>query len=349
VKTADGADGDAAYYLAANRNKLSLTIDFAKPDGAALIKRLVPHCQILVENFKTGGLKKHGLDCESVRAINPALVYCSVTGFGQTGPYAHRPGYDYMIQAMGGLMSLTGEPTGEPMKSAAAVADLFTGMYALTAILAALRHSERTGEGQHIDVSLLDCQIAMLANLATSYLVSNQAPARLGNAHASIAPYQVFATSDGRLVLAIGNDEQFRHFCAVAGLPLADDPRFADNAARVAHRAELAAAIAAALNKRPSRYWIEALEKARVPCGPINTLAQVFADPHVVARGAVETMTRSDGEPIRLCANPIRMNATPPASRRAPPLLGEDTDAVLRELIGASDGELAAWRSAGVL
>ena len=349
VAKADGGEGDAAYYLAANRNKRSLTIDFAKPEGAGLIKRLVPQCQILVENFKTGGLKKHGLDYESVRAINPALVYCSITGFGQTGPYAHRPGYDYMIQAMGGLMSLTGEPVGEPMKSAVAVADLFTGMYALAAILAALRHAERTGEGQHIDVSLLDCQIAMLANLGMNYLVSNQAPARLGNAHASITPYQVFATSDGHLVLAIGNDEQFRHFCAAANLPLAEDPHFAHNAARVAHRTELTVAIGAALSKRPSAYWIAALEKASVPCGPINTLPQVFADPHVLARGAVETMTRSDGEHIRLCANPIRMNATPPAPRRAPPLLGEDTDASLRELIGASDGELAAWRRAGVL
>lgn len=349
VKKPDGAEGDAAYYLAANRNKRSVTIDFAKPEGAALIKRLVPQCQILVENFKTGGLKKYGLDYESVRALNPALVYCSITGFGQTGPYARRPGYDYMIQAMGGLMSLTGEPAGEPMKSAVAVADLFTGMYAVTGILAALRHAERTGEGQHIDVSLLDCQVAMLANLGSNYLVSNEPPGRLGNAHASIAPYQVFPTSDGHVVLAIGNDEQFRHFCAAAGLPLAADPRFGHNAARVTHRTELAAAIGAAISKRATAYWIEALEKASVPCGPINTLPEVFADPHVIARGAVETMTRSDGESVRLTANPIRMNATPPAPRRAPPLLGEDTDATLRELIGASASELSALRGAGVL
>jgi crotonobetainyl-CoA:carnitine CoA-transferase CaiB-like acyl-CoA transferase len=349
VKRPDGTDSDAAYYLAANRNKRSVTVDFAKPEGAALIKRLVPQSQILVENFKTGGLKKYGLDYESLHAINPRLVYCSITGFGQTGPYARRPGYDYMIQAMGGLMSLTGEPAGEPMKSAVAVADLFTGMYAVAAILAALRHAEHTGEGQHIDVSLLDCQVAMLANLGMNYLASNREPARLGNAHASIAPYQVFPTSDGHVVLAVGNDDQFRHFCAAASLPLAEDPRFAHNAARVVHRPELAAAISAAMIKRPTAYWIEALEKASVPCGPINTLPQVFADPHVQARGAVQTMTRSDGEAVRLTANPIRMNETPPKPRRAPPLLGEDTEQALRELLNVSETELARLRASDVL
>jgi crotonobetainyl-CoA:carnitine CoA-transferase CaiB-like acyl-CoA transferase len=349
VKKPDGTDGDAAYYLAANRNKRSVTIDFAKPEGAALIRSLAPHCQILVENFKTGGLQKYGLDYEGLRTINPRLVYCSITGFGQTGPYAHRPGYDYMIQAMGGLMSLTGEPAGEPMKSAVAVADLFTGMYAVTAILAALRHAEQTGQGQHIDVSLLDCQVAMLANLGMNYLASNQEPARLGNAHASIAPYQVFPTLDGHVVLAVGNDEQFRHFCVAASLPLAEDPRFAHNAARVLHRPELAAAVGAAMIKRPTSYWIEALEKASVPCGPINTLPQVFADPHVLARGAVETATRSDGEEVRLTANPIRMNETPPRTRCAPPLLGEDTEHTLRELLDISDADFTLLRASGVL
>ncbi|MBI3437741.1 MAG: CoA transferase [Proteobacteria bacterium] len=349
VKKPDGADSDAAYYLAANRNKRSVTIDFAKPEGAALLKRLAPHCQILVENFKTGGLKKYGLDYESLRAANPSLVYCSITGFGQTGPYARRPGYDYMIQAMGGLMSLTGEPVGEPMKSAVAVADLFTGMYAVTAILAALRHAERTGEGQHIDVSLLDCQVAMLANLGMSYLASHQTPVRLGNAHASIAPYQVFPTSDGHVVLAVGNDEQFHHFCAAANLPLADDPRFARNAARVIHRTELAAAIGAVMIRRPTAYWIETLEAASVPCGPINTLPQVFADPHVLARGAIETMKRTDNEEVRLTANPIRMTETPPLSRRAPPLLGEDTEDTLRELLSVGEADFTALRANGVL
>ncbi|MGE0595201.1 MAG: CaiB/BaiF CoA transferase family protein [Hyphomonadaceae bacterium] len=345
----DGGQGDAAYYLAANRNKRSVTIDFAKPEGAEIVRRLVPHCHIVVENFKTGGLAKYGLDYARLAAINPALVYCSITGFGQTGPYRKRAGYDYMIQAMGGLMSLTGEPEGEPMKSAVAVADLFTGMYAVSATLAALRHAERTGQGQHIDVSLLDCQIAMLANLGMNYLVSGETPQRLGNAHASIAPYQVFATADGHLVLAVGNDGQFREFCRAAGAALADDPRFAHNAARVANRTALTEALSAIMRTKTTAAWIAALEAAEVPCGPINTLPQVYADPHVVARGAVEEMTRSDGARVQLAASPLRMSVTPPQPRRAPPLLGEDTDRVLSELIGADATQCALWRAAGVL
>jgi crotonobetainyl-CoA:carnitine CoA-transferase CaiB-like acyl-CoA transferase len=345
----DGSQSDAAYYLAANRNKRSVTIDSAKPEGADLVRKLAPHCQILVENFKTGGLKKYGLDYASVAAINPSLVYCSITGFGQTGPYAKRPGYDYMIQAMGGLMSLTGEPAGEPMKSAVAVADLFTGMYATTAIQAALRHTERTGEGQHIDVSLLDCQVAMLANLGMNYLASGETPQRLGNAHASIAPYQVFPTADGHVVLAVGNDGQFEDFCSVAGLPLANDPRFAHNAARVAHRTELTDAISQAMILRPTAIWISELEKAGVPCGPINTLAQVFADPQVKARGAVEHVTRSNGAELKLTANPIRMTQTPPTTRAAPPLLGADTEQTLRDLVGTNETEITRLRDLHVI
>jgi crotonobetainyl-CoA:carnitine CoA-transferase CaiB-like acyl-CoA transferase len=326
-----GGEGDAAYYLAANRNKRSVTIDFAHPEGADLVRKLAPHCQIIVENFKTGGLKKYGLDYESVRATNPALVYCSITGFGQTGPYAKRPGYDYMIQAMGGLMSLTGEPD------------------AVTAILAALRHAEQTGEGQHIDVSLLDCQVAMLANLGMNYLVSGEEPQRLGNKHASIAPYQVFATCDGHVVLAVGNDGQFADFCAAAGLDLADDARFAHNAARIANRAELTSAIAAAMLQRTTAHWMTALEQASVPCGPINTLPQVFEDPQVVARGVVQSMTRSDGAEVKLTANPIRMSQTPPRPLRAPPLLGEDTDQTLKEILGLSEATLSRLRQASVL
>jgi crotonobetainyl-CoA:carnitine CoA-transferase CaiB-like acyl-CoA transferase len=336
--------GDAAYYLAANRNKRSVTIDFAKPEGAALVRRVAPRCQILVENFKTGGLARYGLDYASLAKINPSMVYCSITGFGQTGPYKQRPGYDYMIQAMGGLMSLTGEPDGEPMKSAVAVADLFSGMYVVTAVLAALRHAERTGEGQHIDISLIDCQVAMLANLGANYLVSGETPQRLGNQHASIAPYQVFATADSHIVLAVGNDGQFRAFCATAGIALCDDERFAHNDARVRHRVDLTAALAPVLRTRTTSEWIDLLEAAAVPCGPINTLPQVFADPHVISRGAVETMTRADGAEVRLAADPIRMSATPPHSRLAPPLLGEHTDAALKELAGATDDELANWR-----
>ncbi len=349
LTTPAGEEGDAAYYLAANRNKRSLAIDFAKPEGAALIRRLVPHCHVLVENFKTGGLKKYGLDYESVKALNPALVYCSITGFGQTGPYAKRPGYDYIIQGMGGLMSLTGEPEGEPMKSAVAVADLFTGMYAVTATLAALRHAERTGVGQQIDISLLDSQVAMLANLGASYLLSGQPLQRLGNQHASIAPYQVLATSDGHIILAVGNDGQFRDFCTAAGVALADDPRFATNEDRVINRTALTAALAQIMATRTTAAWIAALEQAQVPCGPINTLAQVYADPHVIVRGAVHEMTRADGDHVRLAANPIRMGETPPAPRLAPPLLGQDTDAALRDLLDLGVDELTRLRRAGVI
>lgn len=341
--------GDAAYYLCANRNKRSVTIDFAKPDGAGLIRRMTPHCQVLVENFKTGGLKKYGLDYASIAAINPAIVYCSITGFGQTGPYAKRPGYDYIVQGMGGLMSLTGEPAGEPMKSAVAVADLFTGMYATTAILAALRHAERTGEGQHIDAALLDCQVAMLANLGASYLLSGEKPKRLGNQHASIAPYQVLATADGHIILAIGNDAQFRAFCSVAGAPLATDPRFANNDDRVVNRVELTAALSKIMRERTTDAWVSALESASVPCGPINTLDRVYADPHVQTRGSVENVTRSDGAPLRLAANPLRMSATPPLTHSAPPLLGEHTGPVLTDLLGATPADLETWRENGVI
>ncbi len=344
----DGSQGDAAYYLAANRNKRSVTIDFAKPEGADLVRRLVPHCQILVENFKTGGLKKYGLDYASIAAINPSIVYCSITGFGQTGPYAKRAGYDYIIQGMGGLMSLTGEPAGEPMKSAVAVADLFTGMYATVAVLAALRHAERTGQGQHIDASLLDSQIAMLANLGANYLLSGEKPQRLGNQHASIAPYQVLATADGHIILAVGNDGQFRDFCAAAGVKLCDDPRFARNEARVTNRIELTAALTKVMATKSTAQWITLLEDAGVPCGPINTLDQVYADPHVIARGAVETTTRADGAEVKLAANPLRMSQTPPQTRHAPPLLGQDTEQILNELLKLDSAELRALRDKGV-
>jgi crotonobetainyl-CoA:carnitine CoA-transferase CaiB-like acyl-CoA transferase len=341
--------GDAAYYLAANRNKRSVTIDFAKPEGAELVRRLAPHCQILVENFKTGGLKKYGLDYASIAKLNPALVYCSITGFGHTGPYAKRPGYDYIIQGMGGLMSLTGEPEGEPMKSAVAVADLFSGMYAVTSILAALRHAERTGEGQHLDVALLDCQVAMLANLGASYLVSGETPQRLGNQHASIAPYQVLATADGHIILAVGNDGQFRDFCAAAGVALHEDARFATNEARVVHRAALTEALRPILALRSTSEWITVLERAEVPCGPINTLPQVYADPQVAARGLVQEIARPNGESVRITSNPVRMSETPADLRLAPPVLGQDTDSVLRDMLNADAIDIARWRDVGVI
>jgi len=346
--------GDAAYFLAANRNKRSIAVDFTKPAGAELIRRLAQDSAIVVENFKTGGLVRYGLDYPSLSALNPALVYCSVTGFGQKGPYASRPGYDYLIQAMGGLMSITGQPDGtagaEPMKVGVAVVDLFTGMYAVAGILAALRHAERTGHGQHLDVSLLDCQLAMLANQAMNFFVSGKAPGRLGNAHPNIAPYQVFASADGFVVLAVGNDKQFEAFCQVAGKPaLAANARFRTNEARVANRAALIAEITALMATRTSADWISVLEAAGVPCGPINTIDQAFADPHVQARGAAEAVIRSDGEAVTLVRNPLRLSETPPAPRFAPPLLGQDTEALLRERLGADDEALAAWRAAEVI
>lgn len=342
-------EGDAAYYLAANRNKRSVALDFARPEGADIVRKLAPHCQIFVENFRAGGLKKYGLDYASIAAINPAIVYCSISGFGQTGPYAQRPGYDYIIQGMGGLMSLTGEPKGEPMKSAVAVADLFTGMYAVTSILAALRHAERTGEGQQLDISLLDCQIAMLANLGSSYLLSGETPQRYGNQHAAIAPYQVFETADGHIILAIGNDGQFHNFCNAAGSSLCDDERFSTNEARTIHRDALTASLQPIMRSRTTAQWVSTLEAADVPCGPINTLPQVYADPHVAARGAVESTTRADGVSMRLTANPMRMSETSPTTRLAPPALGQDTDQVLREFLKLSEAELHQLRNVGAI
>jgi crotonobetainyl-CoA:carnitine CoA-transferase CaiB-like acyl-CoA transferase len=354
LTTPDGAQTDAAYFLAANRNKRSVTVDFTTPAGAELLRRMVLHCQIVVENFKTGGLAKYGLDYASLRKLNPALVYCSVTGFGQDGPYAPRAGYDYLIQAMGGLMSITGQadgaPGAEPMKVGVAVVDLFKGRYAVTGLLAALRHAERTGEGQQLDICLLETQIAMLANQAMNYFVSGRSPTRMGNAHPNIAPYQVFETADGFLVLAVGNDGQFRNFCEAANLPaLGDDPRFGANKDRVANRAELTAAIAPAMRADTTAGWIARLEKAGVPCGPINTVGEVFADPHVQARGVRQTMTRADGVSVDLVASPLRLSATPPRADHAPPPLGADTDDVLRGVFGLTTADITALRAAGAI
>jgi crotonobetainyl-CoA:carnitine CoA-transferase CaiB-like acyl-CoA transferase len=340
---------DAAYFLAANRNKKSVAIDFAKPEGAELVRALAKQCHIVVENFKTGGLAAYGLDYESIAAINPAIVYCSITGFGQYGPYADRAGYDFAIQGMGGLMSLSGEPQGQPIKSAAPVADLFTGMYALVAILAALRHAERTGQGQHIDAALLDCQIAMLANLGANYLLTGDAPQRFGNEHASIVPYAVFPTADGHIILAVGNDSQFRDFCAVARSALAADPRFVRNADRVRNRAALTEALSALMATRTTADWLAALGAARVPCGPVNSLPEVFADPHVTARRLVQTYERSDGTKVQLVRNPLQLTETSPHAAGAPPLLGQDTDAVLAERLGMDEGQCARLRDMGVI
>lgn len=351
----DGGKGDAAYFLCANRNKRSVTVDIARPEGAALLRRLAEGADVVVENFKTGGLKKYGLDYASLTGINPRLVYCSVTGFGQTGPLKDRAGYDYMIQGMGGLMSVTGQPDGapggEPMKVGVAVADLFTGLYASNAILAALLHARATGRGQHIDLALFDVQAAMLANQASNFFVSGAAPTRMGNAHPNLAPYQPFATSDGAVIVAVGNDGQFRGLCAALGAPgLAADARFPTNALRVENRLALAAVLAPLFLARTTDGWIAALEAAGVPCGPINTLDRVFAEPQADARGLTVVQTREDlAEPVRTVASPIRLSETPVAYDRPPPGLGQDTEAVLAERLGLSSDEIAALREAGVV
>ncbi len=354
LKDRDGRDtAEATYYLGTNRNKRSITVDLAHPDGQTLIRSLAPDCDVVVENFKVGDMARYGLDAASLRAIQPRLVYCSITGFGQTGPYRDRAGYDYAIQGLGGLMSVTGErddmPGGGPQKVGVAVADLFTGMYATVAILAALRHRDATGQGQAIDMALLDCQVAMLANLGASYLVTRQPPRRLGNAHQNIVPYQVFEAADGHMILAVGNDGQFAKFCAVAGRPdLAADARFATNAGRVRHREQLVPIVAGLMRTRIRADWLAALEAAKVPCGPINDLAEVFADPQVRDRGMTTTMPHPLAGVVELVASPIKLAAPPPSMRRAPPLLGQQTDEVLAEF-GLGADEIAALRAAGAI
>ncbi|WP_374275334.1 CaiB/BaiF CoA transferase family protein [Brevundimonas sp.] len=350
---ADGTPGDAAYFLCANRNKRSVTLDIATPEGAAIARDLAAKSDVVVENFKTGGLKKYGLDHPSLSAINPRLVYCSITGFGHTGPRAGQAGYDYMIQAMGGLMSITGQPDGaegaEPMKVGVAVADLFTGLYASNAILAALLHARATGQGQHIDMALFDVQAAMLANQATNLFVSGVAPTRMGNAHPNLAPYQPYPCSDGMVVIAVGNDSQFRALArALDAESLGADPRFLTNAMRVQHRAELAEALSSRTQALTIDQLLARLEAAGVPCGPVNTVDRVFEEPQARARGLVVEQGRADlGHPVRTVASPIRMSETPAAYRSAPPALGQDTDAVLGDLL--PDLDLADLRARGVV
>jgi len=354
---------EAAYYLGANRNKRSLTCDIAQPAGQALIRELVRHCDVFVENFKVGDMARYGLDFASLQALNPRLVYCSITGFGQSGPYAERAGYDYAIQGMGGLMSVTGERDdlgGGPQKVGVAVADLMTGMYATVAILAALRHAERSGQGQHIDMALLDTQVAMLANLGANYLVSGKTPARMGNAHQNIVPYQVFEVApaaDGsrdHLILAVGNDGQYAKFCEVAGRPdLASDPRFATNRQRVVHRGELVPLLEALLKTRRKADWLAALEAAKVPCGAINNLAEVFADPQVQERGMVNHWEHPVRHDLSLVASPMKLSATPvrgpDRGGLPPPLLGQHTEEVLRGVLGYSQTQLDELKARGVL
>jgi crotonobetainyl-CoA:carnitine CoA-transferase CaiB-like acyl-CoA transferase len=361
----DGSDSaEAAYYLGANRNKRSVTCDLSHPAGQALVRQLVSHCHVFVENFKVGDMARYGLDFASLQAINPALVYCSVTGFGQTGPYADRAGYDYAVQGMGGLMSVTGErddlPGGGPQKVGVAVADLFTGMYATVAVLAALRHAERTGQGQHIDMALLDTQVAMLANLGANYLVNGQfngkVPGRAGNAHINIVPYQVFEVAPDaqgaaqHIILAVGNDGQFAKFCTVAGHPeWAADPRFATNKGRVLNRTTLVPMLEAVLRTRPKADWLAALEQAKVPCGPINNLADVFADVHVQARDMVQTWHHPLNPALQLVASPLKLSATPVVAQHPPPLLGQHTREVLTDVLGLSTAHIDALAQSGVL
>lgn len=354
LKDADGRDTtEAAYFLGANRNKRSLAVDLATPEGQAIVRKLAGQVDVLVENFKVGDLARYGLDAQSLLAEHPGLVICSITGFGQTGPYADRAGYDYAVQGMGGLMSVTGErddlPGGGPQKVGVAVADLFTGMYATVAILAALRHRDATGQGQLIDMALLDTQLAMLANLGSNYLCSGKVPGRMGNAHQNIVPYQVFEAADGHLILAVGNDRQFAKFCDVAGRPeWAADARFATNAERVRHRAALVPLLEDAIRQRPRNDWLAALEAAKVPCGSINDIGEALADPHAQSRGAVVGMPHPLTPDLRLVASPMKLSATPVQYRRAPPLLGQHSDDLLCEA-GCSAEEIAAWRAGGVI
>ncbi|MBJ7311801.1 CaiB/BaiF CoA transferase family protein [Rugamonas sp. CCM 8940] len=353
----DGAGVDtseAAYYLAANRGKRSVTVDIARAEGQALLRELVRHCDVVLENYKVGQLKRYGLDYDSLKAIKPDLVYCSVTGFGQDGPYAHRAGYDFLIQGMGGLMSVTGErddlPGGGPQKVGVALTDLMTGMYATIAVMAALTHRDRSGSGQYIDMALLDVQVAMLANVGSNYLNSGKPPKRWGNAHPNIVPYQTFACNDGYIIVATGNDGQYQKFVETGGRPeLANDPRFATNPLRVQHRDTLVPLLAAMVSTQSRAYWIAELEAVGVPCGPINDVGEVYQDPQVQARGLVVELPHPTAGTVKLVRSPMKLSATPALAELAPPLLGQHTEEVLGQLLGHSAADIAALRAKGVL
>ncbi|GGE92881.1 CaiB/BaiF CoA transferase family protein [Sphingomonas prati] len=350
----DDGSRDSAYYLCANRNKRSVAIDMADPRGADLIRRLAADSDIVVENFRVGGLVKYGLDYASLSAATPGLIYCSITGFGQDGPYRDRGGYDFMIQGMSGLMSVTGrpddEPGGGPMKVGVPITDLTTGLYATVSILAALAHRDRTGIGQHIDMALLDTQVALLANQASSWLNGGVAPVRRGNDHPGLVPYRDYACADGDILVALGNDRQFRAFCTLLRLPdLATDPRFADNAARNAHRAALQSALAPAIATWRADDLLAAMDVAGLPAGRVNTIPDILADPHIAARGLVQPMTRADGTPVQVLGYPGKFSETPADYLRAPPRSGEDSGDVLRERLGLHEAALAELIAAGVV
>lgn len=340
---------ESGYYLSANRNKRSVTINFAKPDGAALVRRLLPHCDVLIENFKVGGLSEYGLSYEQLEREFPKLVYCSITGYGQSGPYAARPGYDLMAQGAGGIMSVTGDADRPPVKVGVAVNDVMSGLNAAVAILSALRHRDRTGAGQHIDIGLLDVQVGWLYNVGLNYLLSGNVPGRLGTAHPNTVPYQVFPTSNGHVILGANNDQQFRRLCEFAGAPeLARDPRFATNALRLEHRDDLVARISELTESQTTEHWVDGLVKVGLPCGPVSNIEQVFADPQVIHREMRISMAHPAAE-VPLIGSPIKMSATPVRYRRPPPRLGEHTDELLEQLLGLAADERTALRRAGII
>ncbi|MFZ6746587.1 CaiB/BaiF CoA transferase family protein [Undibacterium sp. JH2W] len=345
---------EAAYYLAANRGKQAITVDIATPEGQQIIRELAAKSDVVLENYKVGQLKKYGLDYESLKLIKPDLVYCSITGFGQDGPYANRAGYDFIVQGMGGFMSLTGErddlPGGGPQKAGVAIADLMTGMYSTIAVMAALTHRDRTGEGQYIDMALLDVQVSMLANMNMNYLASGNAPKRWGNAHPNIVPYQTFATSDGHIIVAAGNDGQYKKFVQIGGLQeLADDPRFSTNPQRVEHRDVLVPVLAEMVKRKTKQEWISLLEEAGVPCGPINKLDEVFDDPQVLAREMQINLPHPTAGQVKLVASPMKLSATPVTYPSAPPLLGQHTQSVLTTVLGYDEQQLQALKAKNII
>ncbi|RMD02257.1 CoA transferase [Aquitalea palustris] len=342
-------DGTAAYFLCANRGKRSVTVDITKPEGQEIVRALARDADVVIENYKVGGLKKYGLDYDSLSQLNPRLVYCSITGFGQDGPYAELPGYDYIVQGMSGLMSITGPANGEPHKVGVAVTDLFTGIYASNAILAAIIARQSSGKGQYIDMALFDCALASLANINMNWLIGQQVPPRLGNAHANIVPYQVFACADGHFILACGNDKQFRAVCQVIGLPaLADDERFASNPQRVKYRDSVVPVLAEAFMGNTREQWLKRLDEAGVPCGPINTVDEAFRDPQIQHRGMEIHLQDSVGQNVPLVGCPIKLSGTPVEYNQAPPKLGEHTDDVLRAL-GYDAARIATLREQGTV
>jgi crotonobetainyl-CoA:carnitine CoA-transferase CaiB-like acyl-CoA transferase len=355
LKTPNGTDTtEAAYYLTANRNKRSVTVDLATPEGQKIIRELAALSDVVLENYKVGQLQKYGLDYASLKAVKPDVVYCSITGFGQTGPYARHPGYDFIVQGMSGFMSVTGErddlPGGGPQRAGIAISDLTTGLYATIAVLTALAHRERTGIGQYIDMALLDVQVAMLANVNTNYLTSGVVPARWGNAHPNIVPYQAFQTSDSWIIVGVGNDTQFHHFArAIEREALAHDVRFAINSERVRHRETLVPIVAEVIKTRTKHEWIARLDAAGVPCGPINNVAEVFEHEQVLARGMQIELPHPSGAKVPLVRNPIQMSETPAQARSHPPTLGEHTDAVLRDVLGYDEAAIAALRERSVI